>query len=222
MITLTDQEQTLSWREACELLVENEKSTVKFEIVTQMDEENWTGTQKNFFLEAQMRSPNMVGGTTLDERFAGNVAFLSFQYSKVEKGGTVPVLALDVDQDECSAVVDGVIGTSGLGPCVAVGLTGTSQGHRHSAVFHWSGLHSVDDVVDTLLEEVPDDLQNRQFFLAGGSRSSALYQLRMIEHLKRQSLPIGGVNLKNKEKDVSKNKVFWIDTTGKAFYAFTQ
>ncbi|TDV57622.1 hypothetical protein [Actinophytocola oryzae] len=100
---------------------------------------------------------------------------------------------VNVDQGDVGVVCDAAIATNGMGPCIAVGKTGTFDGHRFSALTHWDGTvpGAAEDLVGVLDDDIRDKmnavtgrtgtLTDERYLVVGGRPESAENQHEIRE-----------------------------------------
>jgi hypothetical protein len=239
-----------TFRQAADILFDNEASDVAFHCVKQLhDSGHHAFVNEAAFVDAVRRisarddawlSPPVW---SIDDYYAGLVGGHIQRWDpsspsqapalrgvRVAPGQIADFIrqngVLDVEMDEIGAVVDGPIATTGLDPCIAVGLTATSAGRRCNALFHWSGtVDKAADVIDALGGEVQAELDvdaaglgDVGYYVLGGQRSSLLNQLQLLEHLEAKRLPVRAINLFNDPGDVDSAKSVVIHGDGTVSY----
>ncbi|MFL4953149.1 hypothetical protein ACJ6WE_39065 [Streptomyces sp. MMS24-I31] len=134
-----------------------------------------------------------------------------------------------VDMDETMLAVNKPLGTTGLGPCIAVGLTGTHQGNRYNALTHWApGSISPAEVFSELsgvFEELPagspalENLEDVQWLVVGGSQNSVKEQVELLEYMASQGMiQKSAVRLTNEPELADCIKSVIIERTGHVGY----
>ncbi|WP_327122269.1 helix-turn-helix domain-containing protein [Streptomyces sp. NBC_01341] len=135
----------------------------------------------------------------------------------------------DVEMNEGRLVVDDYIGTSGLEPCLAVGLTGTYAGRRYNAVYHWPPATETPEDVFTQLAEMfaphriqPGQLENLQYFVLGGAPNSVHGQVELLEYMVDRHMTNTVVQLTNDPSQIDMGKIVYVDPRGRIYLGMSR
>lgn len=100
-----------------------------------------------------------------------------------------------VEQDNAACVCDAAVGTTGIGTCIAIGVTLAVEGHQYSALRHCSGNHKAVDVLHDLREKIialrdkkyprstPLSFSQARYLAVGGMLESVWYQADVLAAL---------------------------------------
>jgi hypothetical protein len=204
---------------------------IRMSVIQGMVSSGATGTAKELARRARDESATVSEGQTVLEYLQSLLGQQLTEFSSdtpaFPESGMTGVL--DVDQDETHCVVDAAIGTSGMEPCIAVGLTVEHAGHRYNAMHHFSGVIEIGDVMADLEDAVverrndsyPDpaaiDFDQARYFAAGGTITAVQSQRDVAGALSGRNAT---VHFTNGPNDATRGKSALISATGEFSWRF--
>ncbi|PWV48326.1 hypothetical protein [Chitinophaga sp. S165] len=126
------------------------------------------------------------------------------------------------------ALINDGLWTDGMGPCITVAMTATSEGKRYNALLHSMDLmakgRTVIGAIIRLFDSTPElvpfnQLKDINFFVAGGDHSTAEKAESILEELARRKLPVAGRAIKSRVEDASLTKALVITAEGRVAYS---
>ncbi|PSL28221.1 hypothetical protein [Chitinophaga ginsengisoli] len=182
-------------------------------------------------LEATDRLTNWSGenGGALDDWFTKRFSIKELSYDQLREL-TKDVAEVGAERwNQPMAMINEGLWTDSMKPCITIAMTATHNEKRYNALLHSldpsAGGHTAVDAITMLFNTnspplVPfNKLQNMQFFVAGGNRSSAEKAERILSELAERRLPVSGSAIKIRTEEVTLTKALLITSEGKVFYS---
>jgi hypothetical protein len=200
----------------------------------------WTGTAEDFSRAmeagaAQAAHQYPGDNTTIDDYYRHHISLLAdrigdnlpLEQRAYDQLSTEIESVADVEMGETETTTDQSLGTTGLGPCIAVGLTVNHQGHQYTALTHWNPEPGcAQEVIDGLKGAVasatgapyPGNLANARWFAVGGSQATVPEQLELLEAMERNGIR-ATIGLANAQDLRDHHKVMGTNAAGGVFFA---
>ena len=138
--------------------------------------------------------------------------------------------ASHVDYDKPWCVIDAGIWTDYMGPCITVGLTAMSAGKRCNILLHSFMDYTGEEIIKRIIDFCNGDggiplynsLVNVTWFVVGGSPdcSSLEKAVQLATELRKQNLPVLGVQFTTGLGYKGMAKAVLITATGQVFWTF--
>lgn len=198
------------------LLLSEKKWDVRLAAINDMIKDGFVGENATDFVNEAVQRSNHAAREGDDNRTVREAmtTLINDQLARVKKApDPVPndeiftdlthKRAVDVKQGAVDAVTDDAIGTYGMGPCVAVGITCEHGGKRYSALAHWDGTEPTgsprdlfDDLNTEILQQISGNavgstqLENVRYLVVGGRLESAYNQANLLNEILARDLTV--------------------------------